>query len=137
FDPQKLHAFFGETWPNVIRAKGHFWIATRPDWVGEFSLAGAMAQTRPLGRWWAAVPRENWPGDAEDHARMRRNWDPVFADRRQELVFIGAKDAMSVGRITAMLDACLIGQAASPRFAPQDWAHLPDPFPVWGAARAA
>jgi G3E family GTPase len=47
--------------PGVIRAKGHFWIATRPDWVAEFSLAGALSSVKPLGTWWAAVPRERWP----------------------------------------------------------------------------
>ena len=28
---------------GVIRAKGHFWIATRPEWVAEFLLAGVMS----------------------------------------------------------------------------------------------
>ena len=134
FHPAKLRAFLQMTLPGVIRAKGHFWLATRPDWVGEFSLAGAMAQTRPLGRWWAAVPPERWPGDADHQARMRRNWDPAFADRRQELVFIGNRDAMSRDAITSLLDDCLVEANA---FTPEAWAHLPDPFPAWGADAAA
>jgi hypothetical protein len=59
-------------------------------------------------------------------------WDPVFADRRQELVFIGA--ALDEAGIRTALDACLVGDD---RFAPDDWAHLPDPFPAWGARAAA
>jgi G3E family GTPase len=47
--------------PGVIRAKGHFWIATRPEWVAEFSLAGALSSVKPLGTWWAAVPRDAGP----------------------------------------------------------------------------
>jgi len=35
--------------PNIVRAKGHFWIATRPDWVAEFSLAGALSSITPPG----------------------------------------------------------------------------------------
>jgi G3E family GTPase len=134
FHPERFRAFLQKTLPGVIRAKGHFWLATRPDWAGEFSLAGAMASTRPLGRWWAATPPERWPGDADHQARMHRDWDPVFADRRQELVFIGAAEAMSVSTITAMLDACLIETDA---FTPALWTNLADPFPVWGADAAA
>jgi G3E family GTPase len=131
FHPAKFRACLRRTLPGVIRAKGHFWLATRPDWAGEFSLAGSTAQTRPLGKWWAAVPAERWPQDEEGRERMHARWDPVFADRRQELAFIGAKDAMPVTEIVALLDACLVGDAAAPRFAPQDWAGLPDPFPAW------
>jgi G3E family GTPase len=29
FDPAKFHQFLQESWPGVIPAKGHFWIATR------------------------------------------------------------------------------------------------------------
>ena len=57
--------------PGVIRAKGHFWIATRPDWVAEFSLAGALSTIDPLGTWWAAVPKEYWPDDEGALAHMR------------------------------------------------------------------
>jgi len=41
FDPAKIHAFFNQQWPGVVRAKGFFWLATRPDFVGEMSQAGA------------------------------------------------------------------------------------------------
>ena len=41
FAPAKLHAFFNKPWPGVIRAKGFFWLATRPAWVGELSQASA------------------------------------------------------------------------------------------------
>ncbi len=137
FHPGRFRDFLRRTLPGVIRAKGHFWLATRPDWAGEFSLAGAMAQTRPLGRWWAAVPQARWPQDGEERARMQARMDPVFADRRQELVFIGASDTMKVGEITAMLDACLIGDPAAPAFEPDAWARLEDPFPAWAAREAA
>lgn len=49
FDPARLHAVLTGPLPGVIRAKGHFWIATRPDWAAEFSLAGALSSVRPLG----------------------------------------------------------------------------------------
>jgi G3E family GTPase len=132
FHPARLHAVLTGPLPGVIRAKGHFWLATRPDWVGEYSLAGAMATTSGLGRWWAAVPKDRWPENRVWRARVMEQWDPVFADRRQELVFIGA--ALDEEAIRTALDACLVGDD---RFAPEDWAGLPDPFPAWGARAAA
>ena len=64
--PEKFNEFLQTPLPGVIRAKGHFWLATRPGMVGEFSLAGALATTEVLGYWWAAIPEERWPRDEEN-----------------------------------------------------------------------
>lgn len=45
FDPVKFDQFIRESWPGVIRAKGHFWLATRPQWLGEISQAGSIIRT--------------------------------------------------------------------------------------------
>lgn len=127
FDPAKVMAVLNGDLPGVIRAKGHFWLATRPDWVAEFSLAGAMSSVVPLGRWWGAVPRARWPDDAEAVDRIKEHWQEPWGDRRQELVFIGT--GMDQAALTARLDAALVGQGG---FDPALWADLPDPFPHWG-----
>ena len=132
FDPARIHDLLNGPLPGVIRAKGHFWVATRPNWVAEFSLAGALSSIAPLGGWWAAIPRERWPDHPEALARMRENWVEPWGDRRQELVFIGA--GMDQTALTAALDACLI---ASEHFTPDAWAGLADPFPRWGQRAAA
>ncbi|MDF2141326.1 GTP-binding protein [Paenirhodobacter sp. CAU 1674] len=132
FDPAKLAEFFETPLPGVIRAKGHFWLATRPDWAGEFSVAGPMLEVRGLGLWWAAVPESRWP--AEARARMAAAVAQEFGDRRQEMVFIGMLGTMNRARIEAMLDRCLVPET---RFIPEVWATLPDPFPRWGAAAQA
>ncbi len=49
FHPTKIEAALAGPLPGVIRAKGHFWIATRPDWAAEFSLAGTSAGLEDLG----------------------------------------------------------------------------------------
>ncbi|WP_108259375.1 GTP-binding protein [Mangrovicoccus ximenensis] len=79
FDPQAIHEVLNGVLPGVIRAKGHFWIATRPDWVAEYSLAGALSSVRPLGTWWAAVPRERWPETeaAQGYIASRAGLDPA------------------------------------------------------------
>ena len=129
FDPARVHAVLNGDLPGVIRAKGHFWLATRPDWVAEFSLAGAISSVKPLGTWWAAVPRDRWPDHGRDY--IGQHWADPWGDRRQEIVFIGA--GMDRAAITAALDAALVGATA---FRPQDWAGLADPFPLWRRAAA-
>ena len=133
FDPKEFQAFVNATWPGVIRAKGHFWLATRPDWVGEFSLAGAVAHVGAMGFWWAAVPRRRWPEETVFRERLHAVWSDTWGDRRQELVFIGRD--MDRAAITAALDACLVGDDEA-RFDAQAYRHLPDPFPEWRRAAA-
>jgi G3E family GTPase len=130
FDPTKFADFCNSEWPNVVRAKGFFWLATRPDWLGEMSQAGALVRHEGIGRWWAAVPRERWPDGEEFNKQVLAKWDPRFGDRRQELVFIGID--MDEAALRARLDACLtdpnpkVGSIIKPR------TDLIDPFPVWG-----
>lgn len=133
FDPVKVHGVLNGPLPGIIRAKGHFWLATRPDWVAEFSLAGALSKVAPLGTWWASVPQERWPEHPEARAYIDRYWQAPFGDRRQELVFIGS--GFDREAITAALDAALIGSEMT--FEPSAFEHLEDPFPQWRRAQAA
>jgi G3E family GTPase len=130
FDPAKFHEFLSETWAGVIRAKGHFWIATRPQWLGELSQAGAIVRTEGLGFWWANVPADRWPNDPFWRQSLKKNWSDVYGDRRQEIVFIGTD--MDQSAIAARLDACLVSGKPGMRIA--EWAGLVDPFPKWRRA---
>ncbi|MEF2554121.1 GTP-binding protein [Aurantimonas sp. A2-1-M11] len=132
FQPAALQRFIGEPWPGVLRAKGFFWLATRPNHVDELALAGAQIRTAKRGLWWSAVPSDHWPDDPEFRRLMAPKLDPLWGDRRQEIVFIGT-DPMDEAAIRARLDACLVPED---RFEPKLWERLPDPFPNW-AARAA
>ncbi|QEL23900.1 GTP-binding protein [Bosea sp. F3-2] len=128
FHPLKLHAFMGKRLPGVVRAKGHFWLATRPHWVGEYSLAGRITRTEGMGRWWAAAPKERWPRSEEFLSLMHRHWSPTWGDRRQEMVFIGGPE-MDEAAIRAELDACLTGSPTTGLT--QALLGLEDPFPRW------
>jgi G3E family GTPase len=129
FHPEKFHRFLGEFWAGVIRAKGHFWIATRPEWVGELSQAGAIVRNEALGYWWAAIPKERWPENPEWRKQVKEKWDPAYGDRRQELVFIGID--MDQAAISARLDACLVDDPGPGVPDYSAWKNLPDPIPVW------
>lgn len=123
FDPKRFRAFLDEPWTGVIRAKGHFWLATRPRHVGVMSAAGSQRRCEPLGLWWASVPHQDWPDHIEFRQHVEKHWDTAWGDRRQELVFIGIN--MDESGIRASLDNCL----ASPD--PHQWKDLKDPFPAW------
>jgi G3E family GTPase len=127
FDPGRFRSFLDKPWPGVLRAKGHFWLATRPDWVGLLSVAGAQRRCGPMGLWWAAVPRLGWPSDPQFKQQFESHWDRAWGDRRQELVFIGSD--MDERYVRTSLDACLAYSANG--FDPQSWRDLNDPFPPW------
>ena len=132
FHPEKFHAFINSSWPGVIRAKGHFWLATRPEWVGELSQAGALVRHEAIGFWWAILPKERWPDHSEWRRHIAKSWDAVYGDRRQEIVFIGID--MDEAAIRRRLDACLIGDANAKAMQSAAWRKLKDPFPIWKRA---
>ena len=133
FDPGEIHELLNGPLPGVIRAKGHFWIATRPEWLAEFSLAGALSSTAPLGTWWAAVPKERWPDHAPFRNYIRDNWAEPFGDRRQEIVFIGT--GINWAMLKDQLDACLVPEEQCADI--DSLRTLPDPFPRWAKPEAA
>lgn len=133
FEPEKIMSVLNGDLPGVIRAKGHFWIATRPEWVAEFSLAGALSSIKPMGTWWASVPEDRWPDHEGIRAYMASHWQEPWGDRRQEIVFIGS--GIEWSDIKARLDAALVPEYLAPT--PDALPDFPDPFPLWRRAEQA
>jgi len=134
FHPQRFHDFIQSEWRGVIRAKGHFWLATRPNWVGELSQAGAITRTGGAGHWWAAIPLQHWPKDQGWREMIKGHWQNDYGDRRQELVFIGTN--LDIDALTRRLDECLVPPSPQAMDV-ESWKALPDPFPVWQRQAAA
>jgi G3E family GTPase len=59
FHPERFGRLIGSGLPNVIRAKGFFWLATRMDWVGELAIVGGATQHQAAGFWFASRERIN------------------------------------------------------------------------------
>nr|WP_314073671.1 GTP-binding protein [uncultured Roseococcus sp.] len=127
--PARFKALIEGDLPGVVRAKGFFWLATRPDWVGEWQLAGRIGRHQGAGHWWAAVPPERWPEEPGWQEMIRGLWQEPAGDRRQEIVFIGI--GMDEAALRAQLDATLLTEAEQSAGA-RAQARLPDPFPAWG-----
>ena len=128
--PQRFHDFLHREWGNgrLLRSKGWFWLASRPQEAGSWSQAGGLMRYGYAGRWWHAVPQDEWPQDAESRAAILATWQEDCGDRRQELVFIGQH--IDFARLHAELDACLLSEAEM-ALGEAAWAALEDPFDVW------
>ena len=130
FHPEKFFQFLHNTegYGKLIRSKGYFWLATRPEFAGQWSQAGGIAQYGFAGMFWKAVPKENWPTDQEYLDSIAENWVEPFGDMRQELVFIGQN--LDQQAMTKSLDDCLLSEEDLLK-GKQYWATLEDPFPKW------
>ncbi|MGG7054179.1 zinc metallochaperone GTPase ZigA [Nitrosomonas sp. ANs5] len=130
FHPHKFHDFLHQTWPQgkLLRSKGFFWLASRPDYAGQWNQAGGIARYGFAGLFWSAVPRDQWPENEEYLESIHEKWQQPFGDRRQELVFIGQQ--LDRESICQQLDACLLTDAEL-QAGQNYWSTLEDPFPDW------
>ena len=128
FHPERFMRMIQGDWPGVIRSKGFFWLATRMEWAGSWSQAGAACRTEAGGFWWAAVPKNQWPDDDQQCREIAALWKKPWGDRRQELVVIGLE--LDVELLTDRLDACLLTDVEM-ALGPQGWAGFSDPFLPW------
>lgn len=130
--PWRFSTFMDMPLPGLIRAKGCVWLASRPDWVVSYSRAGNTATHEPIGRWWAAAPRERWPaaGSAE-RQDIESRWQEPYGDRLNEVVFIGR--GMDRGAIEAAWKAMHLSPTETRQGGAcmRGWRDLPDPFPQW------
>ena len=130
FNPEKFHQFLHSTdrYGKLIRSKGYFWLATRPQFAGQWNQAGGIARYGFAGMFWKAVPKEDWPTDPDYLASIKKQWVEPFGDMRQELVFIG--QGLDQKAMTKALDKCLLNEEDVLK-GKKYWAILNDPFPAW------
>ena len=133
FHPKKFHEFLHSTdkYGKLIRSKGYFWLASRPEFAGQWNQAGGIAHYGFAGMFWKSVPKKNWPTDTQYLSSINKLWNEPFGDMRQELVFIGQGLNQSV--IKKKLDECLLSEEEVLR-GKNYWVTLEDPFPVWEQA---
>ena len=84
------------------------------------------------GKWFAAVPRHNWPNDEEEITSVLSNWKEPYGDRRQEIVLIGFDQEMDEAFLTDCFDACLLTDEEM-EGGESSWKSLTDPLPVWSS----
>ena len=125
FHPQRLLPFLECDWQGLLRSKGFFWLASRPDEAGYWSQAGALLTIEYGGPWGEGEIR-----DSEIREGETRD-DEGEADMgvpRQELVFIGVD--MQQAAMIAQLDAALLTDAELAQ-GPAKWRKYRDQLPAW------
>ena len=130
FHPEKFLNFLHSTqkFGKLIRSKGFFWLATRPEFAGQWSQAGGIAHYGFAGMFWKAVPKKDWPQDEEYLSSIKEQWVEPFGDMRQELVFIGQH--LDKEKMINSLDQCLLTEDEVLK-GREYWESLNDPFPAW------
>jgi len=130
FNPEKFYQFLHNTekFGKLIRSKGYFWLASRPQFCGQWSQAGGVARYGFAGMFWKSIPKDNWPTDKESLEEIQKQWVEPFGDMRQELVFIGQK--LDKAAMVSALDQCLLSEEELLK-GKNHWRTLSDPFPQW------
>lgn len=105
-DMNKFDNFVAKHWPkNVIRCKGLCYFSDQRDVCYLFEQAGSQMTVKDVGQWFATMPATQLAHLLQEDAVLRRDWDPVYGDRMQKLVFIGQK--LDRQAIKEALDFCL------------------------------
>lgn len=109
FDPERFLKFIKEQFPNnIIRSKGLFWLASRPNQALIWGQAGGSVKADSAGVWWSSMPFESRIQQlafVENKDLIESDWDVTFGDRKNEIVFIGQN--LNEQDIKAQLDTCL------------------------------
>lgn len=106
FDMGKFDYFVASRWPaGVIRVKGMCYFASESDICYLFEQAGTQISLNNVGQWYATMPEDELMEQLRRDDTLQRDWDPVYGDRMQKLVFIGQH--LDKEAIRKALDACL------------------------------
>jgi G3E family GTPase len=129
FHPERFWRYLTEEYPaNIIRAKGVFWLASRPSDAIFFSQAGGSSRIQKIGVWWNSIPVEERNQNlmfANNRALIENKWDPLWGDRQIEIVFIGQD--LEKNCIIEELDSCLVQGEEIKNYSTF---YFKDPFPV-------
>ncbi|MCC5923738.1 MAG: GTP-binding protein [Crocinitomicaceae bacterium] len=129
FHPERLWNYLEKKYPTtIIRAKGLFWLASRPNDAINFSQAGGSLRVERAGVWWASMSYEEriaYPSFEFNRDFIEERWHRQWGDRMNELVFIGQD--MDKEKIIQELTDCLVKD--SENYSVKDSASIKDPFP--------
>lgn len=128
FHPSRFAQVMENSLTGIVRSKGYFWLASRPEYAGSWSQAGGVARQGLAGSWWVSVPKEQWPEDEESLNYIHSVWVDGVGDARQELVFIGMD--MDEQTLRAHLDDALLTEKEMFEGLAK-WVSYPDPIDPW------
>ncbi len=102
----KFDAMVAKRWPReIIRAKGLCYFSHDTDRCFLFEQAGSQKTVRDAGLWFATMPEDELEEMMRRDAKLRRDWDPVYGDRMNQIVFIGQH--LDKENLESIMDFCL------------------------------
>ncbi|GIN85129.1 putative metal chaperone YciC [Heyndrickxia sporothermodurans] len=122
FHTERLNDWIEQMPDEIVRAKGLIWCATRNNVALLLSQAGPSVQLEPIAYWIASLSKEQQDYYLEENPELRQHWDPIYGDRKTELVFIGID--MKKEEIIDSLNQCLLTEEELE----SNWSKLNDPF---------
>ena len=106
FDINKFDDFVARRWPKgIIRAKGICYFYGEGDVCYIFEQAGKQVSLKDVGQWFATMPEDELQQRMAYDKQLQRDWDPVYGDRMQKLVFIGQH--LDKAHLKQELDGCI------------------------------
>ena len=131
FHPDRFWKYLNKEWhSNIIRSKGVFWIASRPNDALNWSQAGGSLRADKAGVWWCSMSfqeRIRYAAFIDNQPDIESRWDKRFGDRYNELVVIGQE----IDKKTIMneLQHCLCTEQEI--MAMESKQRFKDPFPTF------
>jgi len=106
-DLNRFDWFVSKKWPKgVIRTKGMCYFTDEFDICYLFEQAGKQMSLKNAGQWYATMPENQLANMLRSDPTLATDWDEVYGDRMQKLVFIGQN--LDKSYIKKELDACLV-----------------------------
>ncbi len=125
FHPGRLHDALDDITDQVLRSRGHFWLASRPELALTWESAAAL-HLGPVSGWLADLPGEHWATvDLERRLAAEIDWDPYYGDRHHHLAFVGID--LDAARLHHTLTQCLLTDSELAEGV-DHWRLFADPF---------
>lgn len=83
FHSKRFRRFLADGWVFVLRSKRYFYLHSHPDYPNLWSQSDRKMGLGRSRKWWAAVPRSQWP---RQDTTVKRVCQEPWEDRREELV---------------------------------------------------
>jgi len=129
FHPERFWKYLNEDYPSgIIRAKGLFWLASRPDDAINFSQAGGSSRLERAGVWWTSMSfseRTTYQSFIDNKEYIESKWDKQWGDRQNEIVFIGQN--IEKEKMIKDIEKCILQEDEQEQF--ENKFEFIDPFP--------
>ncbi len=104
-DKFKDFVFNNPLMDSILRSKGLCYFSCDYENAFIFEQVGQSRSIQPFAKWVGSTNNENIASILKQNPQLRKTWDPIYQDRKQEIVFIGQN--LQKDKLKETLDNCL------------------------------